>query len=388
MANSSGSLSNQIQWFTASSISMLELLQNSCKRQDLNDKYIDRYLVSSQKLIDNLKELDPNFDYTRFVKKAFSILRQEDSCTLLKEKNPNLFNLRDENNKKITILPGIDLSVGYKTLTEDERTNFWQYMFLFSSSIFNMIKISNPEKFSKYQHVEQTNQFISVHLMKTGVLFNDKIFNPFIGLGEKDGSYELNDMFTQGELPKQPNVSIESILKMLGVDKMFDEAKLNEELKKINDTQMKEATDGILKLMGAQNNPEVKEVCDLLVQDIVSKLKEGGFSLSNMSDTMFKVAENAKNNIDMNKMKKTISSMQNFMENSQEKFKNMKDENGNPIGEQLMSKMAGPLNMINMMNNMNIPMPMSMSMPMSPTMSIPITPTTPSQSSQHSSSHK
>ena len=357
MANNSESLSNQIQWFTASSISMLELLQNSCKKQDLTDKYVERYIVSSQKLIDNLKELDPNFDYSRFVKKAFSVLKTTNSCVLLKEKNANLFNLRDENKKKITILPGIDLSIGYKTLTQDEQTHFWQYMFLFSSSIFSMIKISNPEKFSKYTHIEQTNQHINEVLTKTGVLFNDKVFNPFIGLGEKDGSYELNDMFTQGELPKQQSVSIESVLKMMGVDKMFDEEKLNEQLKNLNDSQMKEATDGILKLMGAQNNPEVKEVCDLLVHDIVTQLKEGGFSLNNMSDTMFKVAENAKNNIDKNKMKKTVSSMKNFMENSHEKIKNMKDENGNPIGEQLMSKMAGPLNMINLMNNMNIPIP-------------------------------
>lgn len=357
MANNSESLSGQIQWFTASSISMLELLQKSSQRQDLNDKYVDRYIVSSQKLINNLKELDPNFDYTRFVKKAFNVLRQSDSCALLKEKNPNLFNLRDENNKKITILPGIDLSVGYKTLTPDELTYFWQYMFLFSSSIFNMIKMSNPEKFSKYHEVEETNQYINNVLTKTGVLFNDKIFNPFIGLGEKDGSYELNDMFTQGELPKQQNISIESVLSMMGVDKMFDETKLNDELKKLNESQMKETSDGILKLMGAQNNPEVKEVCDFLVRDIVSQLKEGGFSLNTMSDTMFKVAENAKNNIDMNKMKKTISSMQNFMENSQEKLKNMKDENGNPIGEQLMTKMTGPLNMINLMNGMNFPIP-------------------------------
>ncbi len=352
----SESLSNQIQWFTVSSIGMLELLQNSCKRQD-NDKYIDRYFVSSQKLIDNLKELDPDFDYTRFVKKAFSVLRQNESCLLLKDKNPNLFSLRDENNKKITILPGIDLSVGYKTLNQDEQTQFWQYMFLFSSSIFSMIKISNPEKFIKYLHVEQTNQFINDTLTKTGILFNDKIFNPFIGLCEKDGSYELNDMFTQGELPKQQSVSIESVLKMMGVDKMFDEGKLNDELKNLNETQLKETSDGILKLMGAQNNPEVKEVCDFLVRDIVSQLKEGGFSLNNMSDTMFKVAENAKNNIDMNKMKKTVSSMKNFMENSHEKLKNLKDENGNPLGEQLMTKMAGPLNMINLMNNMNIQIP-------------------------------
>jgi len=355
--NDSFSLSNQIQWFTASSIGILELLQTSCQRQDQGDRYIDRFISSSQKLIENLKELDQNFDYSRFVKKAFSVLKTPESCSLLREKNSKLLNLRDENNKKITIIPGIDLGIGYKTLTPEENIQFWQFMFLFSSSIFSMIKASNSEKFSKYVHVEQTNQHINDVLMKTGVLFNDRVFNPFIGLGEKDGTYQLDDMFTQGELPKQQNVSIESVLKMMGVDKMFDETKLNEQLKNLTDTQMKEATDGILKLMGAQNNPEVKEVCDLLVHDIVSQLKEGGFNLNNMSDTMFKVAENAKDRIDMDKMRKTVSSMKNFMENSHEKIRNMKDENGNPIGEQLMSKMAGPLSMINLMNGMNIPMP-------------------------------
>ena len=62
-----------------------------------------------------------------------------------------------------------------------------------------------------------------------------------------------------------------------------------------------------------------------------------------------KVAENAKTNIDAKKMQKIAEQMQYFMANSQDKLKNMKDAEGNPIGGQLM-KMTGPLSMLNMFN--------------------------------------
>jgi hypothetical protein len=135
---------------------------------------------------------------------------------------------------------------------------------------------------------------------------------------------------------------------MLGVDKMFDEKKLNEELKEIGDKQINEATEKIVGLLGASNNPEVKDVCNILIQDIVNNFKENG--ISNIGDTLKKVAENAKKNIEISKMKKTAESMKFFMANSQNNMKDMKDANGNPIGQQMMNSMAIPLNMMNFMN--------------------------------------
>lgn len=345
-----------IQRFTASSISMLNLLQSACVRQKDDDlqnrdkKAKDKFMESSQKFIDTMKDPDEDFDYTRFIKKAFNTLKTEEQCNQIKEKNSEVLNIRDQDNKIITILPGLDLKVGYKFLDDQEQVAFWQYMYLFIDSVFCLIRTSNPVKFPKYDHVVETLNFVETELGKTGVMFKDQIFNPFIGVGDnKDGEgYGVDQMFTGGELPKQHQMSIESVLSMLGVDKMFDETKLNEELKGIGDKQINEATEKIVGLLGASNNPEVKDVCNILIQDIVTNFKENG--ISNVGDTLKKVAENAKKNIEISKMKKTAESMKYFMANSQDKMKDMKDGNGNPIGQQMMNSMAVPLSMMNFMN--------------------------------------
>ena len=349
--NNNRDIVTQIQRFTASSISMLSLLQVASNKDNLEDnrKTKERFTETSQKFIDSLKNSDETFDYTRFIKKAYSTLKTEIQCKQLREKDRELFNVRDKENRIITILPGIDLKYGYTHLEEKEQTQFWQYMYLFTDSVFCMIRNSNTIKFNKHSHVVETLNFIELEMGKTGIIFNNQIFNPFIGINnESTNGYSVNEMFTKGELPKEHHMSIESVLSMLGVDKMFNETKLNDELKGIGEKQIDEATEKIINLLGATNNPEVKDVCNILIQDIVNNFKENG--LANIGDTLKIVAENAKKNIEIGKMKKTAESMKHFMANSQEKMKDMKDANGNPLGQQLMNTMSLPMNFMNLMN--------------------------------------
>lgn len=370
----------QIQRFTASSISMLNLLRNACLRssnvglseRDIRSK--DRFLKSTFEFIEQMKDPNNDFDFTRFIRKAFTTLKLQQHCEYLINKDKCLFEVRDNNNKIMTILPGIDLKIGYALLEdnkEDEKKApikpdaksttkpadkptselvlFWQYMYLFSSSVFNLIKTSNESAFEKkYAHVTDTLNALETDISKTGVMFNDQIFNPFIGVDGCDRPCSVDDMFTGGELPKQCNVSIDTVLSTLGVDKMFDEKKLQEELQNFTEENANEATDKIVGLLGASNNTEVREVCNTLIKDIVYNFKENG--VANIGDTLKQVATNAKMTIDPSKMKQTASSMQHFIANGQETMKDMKDANGNPIGQQLMNSMAVPLNMMNMMN--------------------------------------
>jgi hypothetical protein len=348
----------QIQRFTASSISMLNLLRTACLRKNINDacerdvRSRDRFLTSSQSFIDQMKDPNNDFDFTRFIRKAFATLKLDNHCNYLINKDKTLFEVRDSSNKIMTILPGIDLKIGYVCMDDTETTAFWQYMYLFSSSVFHLIKNSNEKSFvHKYVHVTDALKILETDISKTGVMFNNQIFNPFIGVGDNKDGYSVDEMFTGGELPKQQNVSIESVLSMLGVDKMFDEKKLQEELKNFNEEHANEATDKIIGLLGATNNPEVREVCNTLIKDIVANFKENG--ISNVGDTLKKVAENAKMTIDPNKMKQTANSMQHFMANSQDTMKDMKDADGKPIGQQLMNSMSVPLSMMNFMSKQN-----------------------------------
>lgn len=348
-------LTNQLQRFIASGISIITMLHDVTDVDNLTEKETntrDKFVDTGKKIIENMKD-DTVFDYTRFIKKAYRVLRTEEQCKQLREKNPELFNVRDAENKIVTILPGYDIKFGYKYLSKKDEVMFWQYMYLFSSSVFEMIKEGNSQIYDKYPHIIETVKHMEADIAKTGVMFNNRIFNPFLGVLDTNGkseTYTMDDMFS-GELPKQHEVSIETVLNTMGVNKMFDPAKIREELDGLGEEQISDMTDRIANLLGASGNSDVKEVCDLLIRDITTNLKEGG--IDNISDTLSKVAENAKQRISMAKMQKTASKMKNFMKNSEDQMKNMKDAEGNPIGEEMLKKLSIPMQMMNMFTGKN-----------------------------------
>lgn len=351
-------LVNQIHRFIASSVTMLKLLRANCKNPDDKsiNKNVERFMDASEQYIDKIKNDTDQFDYTRFIKKAFAVLKMDAAIDKLKNKDAELFNLRDNNKKVMTILPGIDIRVGYVNFDKNDEILFWQYMYLFTGTIYRIMKLMNPVKIEKYTNVLETLVYIEVELAKSGVIFYDHIFNPYIGTGEIDKQYDIEDMITgiSSKLPNKQEITIEGILNMLGIDKILNEETLKEQLKDIGEEQIKIASDKIAYMLNASNNQDVKEVCDFLVKDIVLQLKENG--ISNIGDTLKNVAKNAKGNIEMNKMKKTANKVKHFMDTGHEKIKDLKDEHGNPIGQQLLKSLAMPMNIMNIMGmpNMNV----------------------------------
>ncbi len=353
-----------MQRFTASIISLLDLLKDSCQSLQLEDekeiRSRDKLLQISNKILVGLKgsnkkdkdndngdngdngDAGDDFNYGRLIKKAFYALREEKSLNLLKNKDVALFSLKDADGKIITIIPGVDLRFGYSHLNDDDKIKFWQYIYLFSSSVFNLISITNPTKIKS--SITEMITYLNIDVAKTGIMIKNQIFNPFIGVGVT-GGLSMEQLFEGGELPSQVSseqVTIDAALKALGVEKYLNQEKLDEQLKNISDENIVEATDKITDFLGAHDNPEVKEVCNTLIIDIVNSLKENG--TKDLGKTFNTIFQNAKN-IDQKKMRQTAISMQNFMANSQEKLMSMKDEHGNPIGANLLQSLSLPMQM-------------------------------------------
>ena len=115
-------------------VSLLELMKIVNERDtDGAKKSKINFLKASSLLIDNFKNQteNTNFDISVFIKKTFNFLKNDNNSKMLKEKNYDLFNVRNEEKQIVTIIDGIDLRVGYKLLTDEERTNFWQYLYLY-----------------------------------------------------------------------------------------------------------------------------------------------------------------------------------------------------------------------------------------------------------------
>lgn len=355
-----------LQYFTTASISILELSKeymDKLKDEELPEKNkkskqilvtaCDKFLTGLRKGGLTTDNDDSEFDQGRLIKKVFYATRH---CSdKIKSKDELLLSQKDENSKIITILPGINLGFGYKHFDDEGKKRFWEYMYLLYISTMKIIFNTNEGK--KNDEIDSTVAYCETELSKTGVNVKGNTFNPFVGLnGSLDvNNYDIENMFTGvKELPKNmEGMGISSVLNLLGVEKLMNSEQLDKQLKDINDDQINDATDKITQMLGASGNPEVKDVCNILIKDIVENLKING--ISNLGATLENVAKSARNKIDSTKMKNTAASMTSFMENSKDKLSNLKDKDGNPINSSLLNSLTNPLlmaqEMAKQMNN-------------------------------------
>ena len=342
--------------FVTSIVSILDLIKNKVNTIDnskIKEKYKDRLVKSCDKVLDSYRKENSSFDEGKIIKKIYKIVKK--NMTLIKEKKSDLFTLKDEENRILTIIPGIDIGLIYNYLDDKENLSFWQYMYLMLISAIKMINSANSDNKKENEEINELLKIMELEITKTGVTVNGMMFNPFIGIGQENTEYSINELYT-GEMEgidnsKVPSVGIDMVLQSLGVDKMLNMDKLNDQLKNISENDVQEATKNITELLGAQDE-SVKGVCDKLVKSIVKNLKKNG--LTNMVDTLQAVTSEIENDMDKEAMQKTADQMNLFMQNSESRLRNMKDENGNNIGEKLYEKMGDPLEMAKNMTNMNI----------------------------------
>ena len=80
----------------------------------------------------------------------------------------------------------------------------------------------------------------------------------------------------------------------------------------------------------------------------INDLKTNG--LENIFDVAKRVSSQLSGLIDPSKMAKTANKMTDLMANNSDKLKDLKDDNGNPIGEQLFNQFKATMDMANKMN--------------------------------------
>lgn len=284
------------------------------------------------------------FEEGKIIKKVYKTLTNNLNL-FFPNPQKELFSLTDSNGAIVTIIPSIDINLVFSNMTDDELNVLWGYMYLMYISAVGMITDANGHR--KEGKLWEIVPKIREKIIKMGLMKNGKIFNPFIGLSADSHNYSTSTLYENVEELKPTELSIDTVLQMSGVDKMVDLNHLNDQLKNVKEEDISEATKNITKLLGAENDADINDVCKTLVEGIVSDLKsnpEGG--IKNMFETAKSVTEKIGNKIDQNKMAKTAGQLSHFLQNGEENLKNMKDNNGNPIGDNLMNTLQGPLQFI------------------------------------------
>jgi hypothetical protein len=322
-------------------------------------KNFDKFMSGSLSLMNKLK--DEDFEFGKFIKKAFKILQTKKSTDYLLNEDFNLFKQKDSDNKYITIIKGVDIRFGCKFLTNTrDKTLFWQHMNLFSVAIFRLIEFSNKDKMKKYKTVKPTTLELEKRIAKSGLIYGDGIFNPLIGIHELGDNYSIDDLFYNVEKSEVSGngLSINSVLKLMGMDKILSSDKLKEELEKINDEDIDKATDIISQLFGEEKNDDSKEIYGTLIKDMIDGFKKNG--LDNPEKTLNKLSETMDKKLNKSKLEKTMNGVSNFLNNGEENLKKMKDKDGNPVGEKIMEQMKGPMDSLKGLSKKDMQNPMNL----------------------------
>lgn len=280
------------------------------------DKLIDMY---SGKDISNI----PN--NSKVIKKIYYTISEH--IDYLKDKNKALFLMKNDMNQIVTIVSGLDMGLLCDHFDEMNMKILWNFMTELYIYATKMIIGTNPSAV-KEKILEDLKQIEEKH---------EKIqdsFNPFLGLTElKTGEYSLDDLMAG-----------KTKLNMMdfGMNGLINTEALEQQLSKISDADIEDTTKNISRLLGDDN--DIKDVCSVLVKNIVESLKANG--TSNLFQTLTSVSEKISPQLDLNKIKKTANAMNTLVGKSENCMKNLKDTEGNNIGEKLLSKMADPLQVI------------------------------------------
>ena len=178
------------------------------------------------------------------------------------------------------------------------------------------------------------------------------MFNPYIGIMRDNDTYDVGKMFENVDKLETPEgLSLETIFKYTGIDKMVDPSQIQDQLQNIKPEEISDATRQITKLLGAENDKDINEVCGTLVEGIVDDLRQNKGGLKGMFETAKSVTEKLGSKLDKNKMKKTAQQMTGFLQNGESNLRGMTDDKGNNIGEKIFQSIKLPLQMVQNMDS-------------------------------------
>jgi hypothetical protein len=335
-----------------------------------------------EKILNGLSTNDESyFDKSKIIKKIYKIIYENIDKLIGKEKViehnnfsennniniPNeqnnvvnyipdisLFSIRNSDSKIVTLIPGLDISLIINYLSSDELDELWYYLYLIIISSIKMLTlINNFKKTGKvWDLINLLNTRVAIYVAKTKK--EQYLFNPFIGI-QSDNNFDLEKLFpnqigVDNTADKFNNMAIKNLLGNLNIGNLLNVKDLNEQFKNITDNDISDASNSITNMLGLNKDAETVQNCNNLVKGIVDDLKTNG--ITDFVSTIENIKDKYADILDPLKFKNSGFNLDNFMKNATNEIENMKDENGNTIGKELMKKLEGPLAMFQNIQNM------------------------------------
>lgn len=312
--------------FLNNTLYILKHVVDNCSVRDSN------LVKNSEKFIDVLKTNSLSIaKITEMIQKVYTVVGA--NIDNLRKKDPIIFNLIS-NNKKITIIPGIDLGYYFKltTTTEDNKEEIWRYMYALFYSSVKLLVLTNHEV------SPEATKFITEQVMN---------IDPFEGLlgGEITVAGITDDL---NSMPKQDmmQMMMSSVIGKLNI------GDLSEQLGNISSDKLNDATGHIMKLLtGGDTDPHMENTLKVMMNEVQKEFNATNFKNNkNPIDSIMNIAEKIANNMKTSIDPNTIN-VEKLLSNTTNMAQNLKDEHGNPI-----LGANNPLSMLQKMmeNKMNI----------------------------------
>lgn len=349
-----------LHFFTSSLLALIELVYDkslnliNLETLDLNEdknKSLHKSHTNFRQTCEEIKKgmsmNNKEFEHTKIIKKIYKTLSQQlDKLIKEPESDIEIFYQRNNEGKIITVIPGLDMRLVVKHLSEEELSKLWGYLYVVYISAVKVVTECNNHK--KEGKTWDSVKVLEDRIKKSGVIWKDnKIFNPYIGLIGDTGC-DINSLYSNIDVSNP--MSTEKFLSNFGIENLLDLDKIKDQLQNIKQEDKDGAIKNIVGLLGADGDKEVTEVCSKLVEGIVDELRTNG--LTSMFDTASAVSSKIAGSLDESKMRKTTAQVMNFIEKGQENLKNMTDKDGNPIDQSIMDKLKIPLHFVKSFQSM------------------------------------
>lgn len=277
------------------------------------------------------------FDMAKLIFRTFHLLN--DNITNINNKNELLFE------KPFILLPDVDISSIWPNLIKGQKDKTWTYLNILQiESELLMNHTTQSQSITEQQditlsqtEVNDDQSLAMVHIDAETTSTTEPVpeeFNPYVGIGCTNNTlYGVNEMFSA--LPTEDEnqscgPGIETIAKMIGLNKLVNFEELSEQLKNMKKEDIDNATNGIKGLLGDNIDEKTSALFKTMLTDISEEMKSTELGKGDPFKNLMNIAETV-----AGKMKPTIEKDNidiSQLINSTQVFANQcKDKDGKPI---------------------------------------------------------
>lgn len=287
----------------------------------------NRYIPSDE--TSNILKIYNNLDMAKVIFKIYYLLKN----------NSAKINSNDESlfQTPFILLPGIDLSTNWNTLTKGQKDKLWIFMKIMSLETDILMNppthttqtLSDP---SSTMCTTSSTMSTTTSTPTSQLVVATPEFNPYVGVGTTNPSeYGVNEMFANlPEEDEQSGPGLSMIASMCGLDKMINMDELSQQLQNMKPEDITDATNNIKSMLGSNIDTNTSNLIEEMLTTITSELSNNKGNGGDPLKSIFNIAEKVANKVKPSAENNNIDISQ--LLNSTKSFANQcKDKNGNPM---------------------------------------------------------